>query len=133
VLTNFKKCIFAFLLVAVFATAAPAYNLNFRLVNQTGMTMYRLYMNPSEFGKFDFDQDEITGAFPMSSGHYTDISIRNPSRQHFSHWDMRIFFQDSNYISIYNVNLSKISQLTVDDDGDVYDNFGNSYNISINQ
>ncbi|MBQ3346594.1 MAG: hypothetical protein IJQ08_06025 [Synergistaceae bacterium] len=130
---NFKKFVFAFLLVAIFATAAPAYNLNFRLVNQTGMVMYRLYMNPSEFGRFDFDQDEITGAFPMGSGRYTDISIRNPSRQHYSHWDMRIFFQDSNYISIYNVNLSRISTLTIDGDGDVYDNLGGYYNIKINE
>lgn len=127
-----KKSFVAFIFIAVFAVSASARNLDFRLVNSTGLVMYRLYLSPSEFTRFDFDQDEITGAFPLDSGYYTDIQIRNPNRQRFSHWDMRVYFRDSKYISIYRIDLSKISKLTIDDDGDAYDNLGNFYTIKYN-
>lgn len=128
-----KNFAVAFIFVAVFAVSASALNLDFRLVNSTGLVMYRLYLSPSEISKFDFDQDEITGAFPLSSGRYTDIQIRNPYRLRFRHWDMRIYFRDSNYISIYNIDLSKISRLTIDSNANAFDNLGRYYTIKYNE
>ena len=127
-----KNAFVAFVFVIIFAVSASALNLDFRLVNLTGLVMYRLYLSPSEMSQFDFEQDEITGAFPLSSGSYTNIQIRNPSRQLFRHWDMRIYFKDSQYISIYQIDLSNISTLTIDSDAQAIDNFGNSYNIKFN-
>ncbi len=128
-----KKAVFAFIFVMMFAVSASALNLDFRLVNSTGLVMYRLYLSPSENSKFDFDQDEITGAFPLSSGYYTDIQIRNPNRQRFRHWDMRVYFRDSLYISIYNINLSKISKMTINEDGEAFDNLGHYYSVKYNE
>ena len=127
-----KNAFVAFVFVIIFAVSASALNLDFRLVNLTGLVMYRLYLSPSEMSRFDFDQDEITGAFPLMSGSYTDIQLRNPLRQRFRHWDMRIYFKDSQYISIYNIDLSHISKLTIDSDAQAFDNFGKFYNVKIN-
>ena len=127
-----KKAVFVFVFIALSAVSASALNLDFRLVNSTGLVMYRLYLSPSEISRFDFDLDEITGAFPLSSGRYTDIQIRNPNRQRYRHWDMRIYFRDSQYISIYNVDLSRISRFTIDSDADAYDDLGKFYTIKYN-
>ena len=128
-----KKAVFVFVFIALSAVSASALNLDFRLVNSTGLVMYRLYLSPSEISRFDFDMDEITGgAFPLSSGRYTDIQIRNPNRQRYRHWDMRIYFRDSQYISIYNVDLSRISRFTIDSDANAYDDLGKFYTIKYN-
>ncbi len=129
-----RRFIFAFVLVGVFVGAAVALDLDFRLINKTGKTMYRLYMNPSEFSKWNFDDDEISGeGLPIVPGDYANVSITDKDRLGYRLWDMRAYFRDGEYWEYHNINLSRISSLTLNVDGRAVDNLGKYYNKTKNR
>ncbi len=105
-------------------------DLNFRLVNRSGMMIYRLYLSPSEFSKWDWDNDEIVGdGFPVGIGNSMNINMsNNAERMKFRHWDMRVIFRDGKYWEFHNINLSKIKTITINVDGRGIDDLGKYYN-----
>lgn len=77
-----------------------------------------MYMSPSENGKWDFDVDEISGSgFPIMSGEKINITMRNESRNRIRLWDMRVYFRDKVYWEFHNIDLSRVSNITLNVDG----------------
>lgn len=125
---NFKKILFACVLVGIFASTAAALNLNFKLVNRTGATFYRVYLKPSEISNWDADLDEIVGGLPLEDGETLNINMsNNKDRLIYRHWDMRIYLQDGYYLQYNNVDLSSISKFTIDSRGRATDDLGHYY------
>ncbi len=125
---SFKKFVFACVLVGIFASAAAALNLNFKLVNRTGATFYRVYLKPSEISTWDADLDEIVGGLPLKNGETLNIDMsNNKDRVRYRHWDLRVYLQDGYYLQYNNINLSAISRFTIDSRGRATDDLGNYY------
>lgn len=130
---NLKKLVFAFVLVLAFAGSSFALKLTYELYNSTGLTIYRIYMKPSEIGSWSLDDDEIVGDFPIENGEHMNISVGgNKERRYFRLWDIGLIFQDSHSIEFKNVDIDRISRLIVDSNGIARDNFDKYYQPIIN-
>lgn len=130
-LKKFVIAVFAFVSLALVSQTVHAenLNLNFTLVNRSGMVIYRLYLSPSEMAKWDWDEDEIVGdGFPVGIGNSMNINMsNNAGRMKFRLWDMRVFFRDGKYWEFHNINLSRIRKITINVDGRGIDDLGKYY------
>ena len=108
---------------------AESTNLSFTLVNRSGFVIQKLYLSPSELSRWDWDEDEIVGGgFPISRGDKIDINMNNNAdRMKFSHWDMRVIFEDGRYWEFHDINLSEVSTININVDGRGFDDLGTYY------
>jgi|SRR2546423_4827908 len=81
---------------------------DFTLVNKTGVEIHKVYISPHD--KDDWEED-ILGKDTLPNGETVDIKFhRNESAEN---WDLRIEDSKGNAIEWENLNLLKISKLTL--------------------
>lgn len=97
----------AFSLFSVSKVSAQAAQ-NFRLINQTGVEIYALYVTPS--GAKDWGED-ILGADTLDDGSALDISFSR--RETAKYWDLRIEDEYGKYLVWTNLNLPALATITL--------------------
>ena len=108
-----KRFILAVLLVAVAASTAAAYNLNFTLYNETGYNITRMMASPSGNDEWDPDLDTITPG-RLRNGYHSRITFNNVNRyrRNSSHWDLRLYYA-GRWHEWHNIPLSRVSRVYV--------------------
>ena len=100
-----------FLLMAGLALAAPtvqAGDHDFKVVNKTGVEIHHLYVSPSS--KNDWEED-ILGEDTLPDGEETDIEFDTDEEAEL--WDLKIADEEKNSIVWTQLNLLKISKITL--------------------
>ena len=81
---------------------------DFTLVNETGVEIDKVYISPHD--KDDWEED-VLGKDTLPSGQNVDIKFHRDETA--AEWDLRIEDKDGNSIEWENLNLLKISKLTL--------------------
>lgn len=81
---------------------------DFTLVNQTGVEIDKVYISPHD--KDDWEED-ILGKDTLPTGQSVDIKFHRSETA--AEWDLRIEDKEGNAIEWENLNLLKISKLTL--------------------
>lgn len=98
----------AFVAVALTGPAFAQRNLDFTLLNRTGLTINELYVSPS---KSDDWEEDVLGRDVLAHGESVDISF---SRSETScAWDLKIVDSDGDSVSWGNLDLCEISHITL--------------------
>ena len=90
------------------ANTSSASAQDFTLVNQTGVEIDKVFISPH--GKDDWEED-ILGKDTLPSGQSVDIKFHRDETA--AEWDLRIEDKEGNAIEWENLNLLKISKLTL--------------------
>lgn len=89
-------------------SASTAAAQDFTLVNQTGVEIDKVYISPHD--KDDWEED-ILGKDTLPAGQNVDIKFHRDETA--AEWDLRIEDKEGNAIEWENLNLLKISKLTL--------------------
>jgi hypothetical protein len=89
-------------------TASSAADQDFTLVNDTGVTIDKLYISPHNSD--DWEED-ILGTETLSSGETLDIKFHRAEKA--PEWDLRIEDKQGNSIEWENLNLLEIAKITL--------------------
>jgi hypothetical protein len=89
-------------------TASSAADQDFTLVNDTGVTIDKLYISPHNSD--DWEED-ILGTDTLSSGETLDIKFHRAEKA--PEWDLRIEDKQGNSIEWENLNLLEIAKITL--------------------
>lgn len=81
---------------------------DFVLVNKTGIEIYALYVTPHDSDDWG---DDILGADTLAAN--DDLEITFSRKEKAKLWDLRIEDSDGNYIEWDNINLLKVSEVTL--------------------
>jgi hypothetical protein len=90
------------------ASAAQSGAQDFTLVNETGVEIDKVYISPHD--KDDWEED-ILGEDTLASGKSVDIKFHRDETA--AEWDLRVEDSKGNSIEWENLNLLKISKLTL--------------------
>lgn len=81
---------------------------DFLLVNKTGIEIYSLYVTPHDSDDWG---DDILGADTLAANE--DLEITFSRKEKAKLWDLRIEDSSGNYIEWDNINLLKVSEVTL--------------------
>jgi hypothetical protein len=81
---------------------------DFTLVNETGVEIHKVYISPHDSN--DWEED-ILGKDTLPSGESVDIKFNRSEKD--ANWDLRVEDSKGNAIEWENLNLLKISKLTL--------------------
>ena len=81
---------------------------DFTLVNETGVEIHKVYISPHDTN--DWEED-ILGKDTLPSGESVDIKFNRSEKS--ANWDLRVEDSKGNAIEWENLNLLKISKLTL--------------------
>jgi len=96
-------------LPGVFTSEASAQGAqDFVLVNKTGIEIYALYVTPHDSDDWG---DDILGQDTL--GHNENLEITFSRKEKAKLWDLRIEDSAGNYIEWENINLLKVSEVTL--------------------
>jgi hypothetical protein len=90
------------------ASAAPAGDQDFTLVNKTGVEIHALHVAPHSSD--DWGED-ILGKDTLANGESLEITFGKHDRAH--HWDLRIEDEKGNSVTWENLDLMKIEEVTL--------------------
>lgn len=90
------------------ANASPAAAQDFTLVNQTGVEIDKVYISPHDAD--DWEED-ILGKDTLPEGQSVEVKFNRDETA--AQWDLRIEDKEGNGIEWENLNLLKISKLTL--------------------
>lgn len=100
-----------FFLLTGFSASVRAGSQDFYLVNQTGVDIYNLYISPSDSDTWG---DDRLGSMVLVAGANIRIIFNNWDE---TYWDIKITDQNGRSLYWQNLNLKRISILTICDDG----------------
>lgn len=81
---------------------------DFILINKTGVEIYALYVTPHNSDDWG---DDILGADTLAAN--DRIEIKFSRKEKAKYWDLRVEDADGEYIEWENLNLIKISEVTL--------------------
>ena len=99
--------------LAMVAGVANAGDQDFTVVNNTGVEINSLYVSPSDKNAWG---EDILGKDTLPDGESCDIEF--DTEEEAEHWDLKITDKEGNAIVWHNLNLLKISKLTLHYDPD---------------
>jgi hypothetical protein len=108
----FLVLIIVVLMMSCFSSGVFAGSQDFDLYNETGVTIYNLYISPSNSGNWGHD---ILGTDVLMDGDSTHISFTN---RYETYWDIKIKDKVGNSRYWSHLNLKQISVLTLYYDGE---------------
>lgn len=100
--------LFALALLTVITPAAHAGDQDFTVHNQTGVTIHKLFVAPHSSD--DWEED-ILGKDTLEDGDSLDITFGRKEKAAL--WDLKIEDKQGNAITFENLNLLKISEVTL--------------------
>ena len=108
-----RNIFFALVTVTVFSAFSTAEvsaqaAQNFRLINQTGVEIYALYVTPHNSNQWG---EDILGTDTMPDGNTLDISFSR--KETVMLWDLRIEDEDGAYLVWTNLNLRALATVTL--------------------
>lgn len=83
-------------------------NLDFKLINRTGVEIYSVYVAPHDSDDWG---DDVMGKDTLPDGESVDIEFHPKSKAKI--WDLRIEDKDGQYVEWENFDLTKIDVLTI--------------------
>jgi hypothetical protein len=95
-------------MVAMISQVARAGDQDFKLVNKTGVAIMKIMVSPHEKKTWG---DDIMGKDTLADGEAVDIKFH--ATEEAEYWDLKIVDKDGNEIVWGNLNLLKISKLTI--------------------
>jgi hypothetical protein len=98
----------ALVLVGLVSQAARAGDQDFKLVNKTGVTIAKIHVSPHD--KKSWGED-IMGKDVVADGESVDIKFHSAEEAEF--WDLKIVDKEGTEVVWGNLNLLKISKLTI--------------------
>jgi hypothetical protein len=106
-------CVAAFAVLMIAVIAAPAVkaqnqNLDFKLVNKTGVEIHQVYLCPSDSDEWG---DDVLGKDTLPDGESVEITFHPKAKA--AHWDLRIEDKGGDHVEWENLDLSKIEVLTI--------------------
>jgi hypothetical protein len=110
------RCFLALLALALASmTLLPAAvraesSLDFKLVNDTGYEINKVFIAPSQSD--DWGDDVLGKGVRLGDGQSAQITF-HPRAESVEHWDLQILFNDGEYRYWRNLDLSKISEVTI--------------------
>jgi hypothetical protein len=109
---RFMKTFFALCVVSLFLfgnrQSALAGDQDFTLVNKTGVEIHALHISPADANKWGGD---ILGKDTLADGESVEIKFHEDEEA--EKWDLRIEDKDGHAIEWENLNLMKISKITL--------------------
>jgi hypothetical protein len=90
------------------ASAAPAGDQDFTLVNKTGVEIHALHVAPHSSDEWG---EDILGKDTLADGDSLEITFGKHDRAH--HWDLRIEDEKGNSVTWENLDLMKIEEVTL--------------------
>jgi len=114
---KYKKTIMRSLALSLFAaagmalvaaSAVPAGDQDFTLVNQTGVEIHSLHVAPHSSDEWG---EDILGKDTLANGDSLEITFGKHDRAH--HWDLRIEDEKGNSVTWENLDLMKIEEVTL--------------------
>jgi hypothetical protein len=90
------------------ASAAPAGDQDFTLVNKTGVEIHALHVAPHSSDEWG---EDILGKDTLADGESLEITFGKHDRAH--HWDLRIEDEKGNSVTWENLDLMKIEEVTL--------------------
>lgn len=103
------------LLIFVFTgTAAAAMDLGFRLINETGVDIYSIYISPSNSREWEYDL--LDDGEYLLDGYYLDIEFSKKQAAKARRWDIRVEDDRGNYLDFRDFDLAVIYEITLNDD-----------------
>jgi hypothetical protein len=93
---------------AMLTQVARAGDQDFKLVNKTGVTIAKIMVSPADKKTWG---DDIMGKDVVPDGGSVDITFAKAEEA--EHWDLKIVDKDGTEIVWSNLNLLKISKLTI--------------------
>lgn len=105
--------IFVLTVALMLAASVPAlaYTQNFVLVNNTGSTVYNLYVSPVNSDNWE---EDVLGDNVIMPGDSTTINFNGRSERY---WDLRLVFDNGVDLYWENIDLFSISRITINSDG----------------
>ena len=101
-------CLFAVALLTVFTPAVNAGDQDFTVVNKTGVTIHKLFVAPHESDDWE---ENILGKEALEDGDSLDITFGRKEKAAL--WDLKIEDKEGNAVTWENLNLLKISEVTL--------------------
>lgn len=99
----------ALVLLAMAAVgSANAGEQDFTVFNETGVEIHRLYTSPHSSDSWD---EDVLGEYTLPDGEGVEISFS--PLEDAAMWDLRVEDADGNYITWENLNLLRISAVTL--------------------
>ena len=86
----------------------PAGDLDFKLVNKTGVEIHKLFISPTKADKW---QEDVLGEDTLADG--SSLDIKFPPKETAEKWDLRIEASDGSAIEWTDLKLSDITTLTL--------------------
>ena len=105
--TSFLICVGALLFLGVH-NSSFAGDQDFVLVNETGVEIHNLHVSPSDKNQWG---EDILGKETLGDGETAKITF-NPAEE-AEKWDLRVADKDGNAIEWSDLNLLKISKITL--------------------
>lgn len=105
--------IFVLTVALMLAASVPAlaYTQNFVLVNNTGSTVYNLYVSPVNSDNWE---EDVLGDNVIMPGDSSTINFNGRSE---CYWDLRLVFDNGVDLYWENIDLFSISRITINSDG----------------
>ena len=99
---------FAVALLTVFTPPANAGDQDFTVVNKTGVTIHKLFVAPHESDDWE---ENLLGKDALEDGETFDITFSRKEKA--AMWDLKIEDKEGNAVTWENLNLLKISEVTL--------------------
>lgn len=105
--TSLVVCLTALLLLANRGITLAA-DQDFVLVNETGVEIHNLHVSPSDKEEWG---DDILGTDTLADGESAEVKFS--PKEEAEKWDLRVADKEGNSIEWSNLNLLKISKITL--------------------
>lgn len=106
--------IFVLTVALMLAASVPAlaYTQNFVIVNNTGSTVYNLYVSP--VNSDNWEEDVLGDSGVIMPGASTTINFSGRNERY---WDLRLVFDNGADLYWENIDLFSVSKITINSDG----------------
>lgn len=94
--------------LVVFTQAARAGDQDFTLVNKTGVEIHNLHVSPHDENSWG---EDVLGKDTLGDGESVEIKFSRSETA--EHWDLQVVDKSGNSISWSNLNLTKITKITL--------------------
>jgi hypothetical protein len=104
-------CVLAvFATISASATARP--NLDFKLINKTGLTIDQVYVSPSDDDEWG---EDVLGQDVLGNGESVDIEFSRKETK--CKWDLKVVDSDKDEIEWTEIDLCKAEEITLKYEG----------------
>jgi hypothetical protein len=101
-------CLAAVAITSTAARASQGRNLDFTLINKTGVTIEEIYVSPSDDDKWGKD---VMGRDVLKNGEKVDITFSRSEAT--CKWDLKIIDEDKDEGVWENIDLCKAEEITI--------------------